>query len=345
MVIPRGGEDARGRVSGVLQRVTRLTRGFAKMRSRADSRERRVRKARREKNRAERRGGVVAFAVSHAPYASPTLPCSSSHSSPETSVSETSPATPTPWLYISSSESPADVPPWLEAPSHAESPRAPSRRWSLALAIVTRPDVACPTARSDRDTRGAECLSRQSRPLEQDAGWLAKLVSGIGTSVKPRLRSERKRLVLANPRDARRTPRHPRFPPRASSRRRGEMRVKRGVAGPRRPGATSLSSHAGTEDVVGARPRKPTQFDDQRPGWDFTSGDVGKFKLTEEQVKVRRARVCRSRAAPRWPSPDVPGSRTPRTPRLARVRFLNFSAGRAHHPRQKTRVFSLRLRV
>jgi len=182
-------------------------------------------------------------------------------------------------------------------------------------------------------------------PSNKDSGWLAKLVSGIGTSVKPRLRSERKRLGSPNPRDARRTPRHPRFPPRASSRRRGEMRVKRGVAGPRRPGATSLSSHAGTDDVVGARPRKPTQFDDQRPGWDFTSGDVGKFKLTEEQVKVRRARVCRSRAAPRWPSPDVPGSRTPRTPRLARVRFLNFSAGRAHHPRQKTRVFSLRLRV
>ena len=115
------------------------------------------------------------------------------------------------------------------------------------------------------------------------------------------------------------------------------MRVKRGVAGPRRPGATSLSSHAGTEDVVGARPRKPTQFDDQRPGWDFTSGDVGKFKLTEEQVKVRRARVCRSRAAPRWPSPDVPGSRTPRTPRLARVRFLNFSAG--HTTRDKKHAY------
>lgn len=111
------------------------------------------------------------------------------------------------------------------------------------------------------------------------------------------------------------------------------MRVKRGVVGPRRPGATSLSSHAGTEDVVGARPRKPTQFDDQRPGWDFTSGDVGKFKLTEEQVKVRRARIYRSRAAPRWPSPDVPGSRTPR---LARVRFLNFSCLMTHHPRQKT---------
>ena len=62
------------------------------------------------------------------------------------------------------------------------------------------------------------------------------------------------------------------------------MRVKRGVVGPRRPGATSLSSHLGS-DVVGPRPRKPTQFDDQRPGWDFTSGDVGKFKLTEEQVK------------------------------------------------------------
>ena len=103
------------------------------------------------------------------------------------------------------------------------------------------------------------------------------------------------------------------------------MRVKRGVAGPRRPGATSLSSHAGTEDVVGARPRKPTQFDDQRPGWDFTSGDVGKFKLTEEQVKVRRVRVSGGRVAPRRSSPsDVLGSRAARTPRSRDTDFLNF---------------------
>ena len=100
------------------------------------------------------------------------------------------------------------------------------------------------------------------------------------------------------------------------------MRVKRGVVGPRRPGATSLSSYAGT-DVVGPRLRKPTQFDDQRPGWDFTSGDVGKFKLTEEQVKVSHVRFCGSRVAPRWSSPDVSGSRATRTP-CSRLRIFEF---------------------
>ena len=108
------------------------------------------------------------------------------------------------------------------------------------------------------------------------------------------------------------------------------MRVKRGIVGPRRPGATSLSSHAGT-DVAGPRPRKPTQFDDQRPGWDFTSGDVGKFKLTEEQVKVRRVRVSGSRLASRRSSPsDVLGSRAARTPRSRGTDFLNFRKGGAH---------------
>jgi hypothetical protein len=66
------------------------------------------------------------------------------------------------------------------------------------------------------------------------------------------------------------------------------MRVKRGGVGPRPPGVTSLSSRAGTD--VGQR-RRPTQFDDQRPGWDFTCGDVGKLKLTEDQVKVSRMRI------------------------------------------------------
>ena len=58
--------------------------------------------------------------------------------------------------------------------------------------------------------------------------------------------------------------------------------MKRGGVGPRAPGVTSLSSNAGTE--VGRR--RPTFFDDQRTGWDFTSSDLGKFRLTEEQVKV-----------------------------------------------------------
>ena len=121
--------------------------------------------------------------------------------------------------------------------------------------------------------------------------------------------------------------------------------MKRGVVGPRRPGATSLSSHAGT-DVAGPRPRKPTQFDDQRPGWDFTSGDVGKFKLTEEQVKVRRVRVSGGRVAPRRSSPsDVLGSRAARTPRSRDTDFLNFRKGGAHLATSLKRDFRVSARV
>ena len=175
MVIRRGGDDERGRVSGVLQ--TRLDcRAVSRKCARAQiSRDRRACKARRERDRVEHGGRDVAFEVSRVPYASPSPPCSSSHSSSDTSVSDTSPATPTPWLYISSSESPADVPPWLEPASPAESLRAPSRRCSLAPAIVTRPDVARPTARSDRETRGAECLSR----ADFDAGCFPNVVAAL----------------------------------------------------------------------------------------------------------------------------------------------------------------------
>lgn len=72
------------------------------------------------------------------------------------------------------------------------------------------------------------------------------------------------------------------------------MRVKT-AGGPRRPGATSLPERVGV-----APRRRKVQFDDQRPGWDFTTSDIGKFKLTPEQVEVRVRRVhgaSRSRAA------------------------------------------------
>lgn len=77
-------------------------------------------------------------------------------------------------------------------------------------------------------------------------------------------------------------PRVPHDCPRADE----AMRVKRGGVGPRAPGVTSLPSNAGTE---GRHRRRPTFFDDQRTGgWDFTSTDLGKLKLTEEQITVRQ---------------------------------------------------------
>ena len=94
------------------------------------------------------------------------------------------------------------------------------------------------------------------------------------------------------------------------------MRVKK-AGGPRRPGATSLPERVGV-----APRRRKVQFDDQRPGWDFTSSDIGKFKLTPEQVEVRAPRVhdaSRTRAAPSPPVSSPLLARVPTQPFLSRL--------------------------
>ena len=61
-------------------------------------------------------------------------------------------------------------------------------------------------------------------------------------------------------------------------------------------------------------------FDDQRPGWDFTSGDIGKFRLTPEEVEVRGAARVPARRAFRLKSAEFPARRdarpVPRRPTL-----------------------------
>ena len=94
------------------------------------------------------------------------------------------------------------------------------------------------------------------------------------------------------------------------------MRVKT-AGGPRRPGATSLPERVGV-----APRRRKVQFDDQRPGWDFTTSDIGKFKLTPEQVEVRVRRVhgaSRSRAASLTPRVLPLLARVPTQPFLSRL--------------------------
>ena len=53
-------------------------------------------------------------------------------------------------------------------------------------------------------------------------------------------------------------------------------------------------------------------FDDQRPGWDFTSGDIGKFRLTPEEVEVRGAARVPARRAFRLKSAEFPARRDAR---------------------------------
>lgn len=44
-------------------------------------------------------------------------------------------------------------------------------------------------------------------------------------------------------------------------------------------------------------------FDDQRPGWDSTSRDLTKYKLTDEQIEVSAVPAARCPASP-VASPD-----------------------------------------
>ena len=53
-------------------------------------------------------------------------------------------------------------------------------------------------------------------------------------------------------------------------------------------------------------------FDDQRPGWDFSSGDIGKFRLTPEEVEVRGAARVPARRAFRLKSAEFPARRDAR---------------------------------
>ena len=151
-------------------------------------------------------------------------------------------------------------------------------------------------------------------PSNKDAGWLAKLVSGIGTSVKPRLRSERKRLVLANPRDARRTPRHPRFPPRASSRRRGdacEARRRRPQAAGshvpvlarghrcRRPEASKADAVRRPAPRVGLHQRGRGEIQAHgRTGQGTSRARLWKSPRVAPVIPIRRPRVARGANAP-----------------------------------------------
>lgn len=73
---------------------------------------------------------------------------------------------------------------------------------------------------------------------------------------------------------------------------RGAMKV------PPRPGER-MRSHP----LYRRKTKSKVVFDDQRPGWDSTSRDLTKYKLTDEQVEVSAAPAARCPASP-VASPD-----------------------------------------
>ena len=93
------------------------------------------------------------------------------------------------------------------------------------------------------------------------------------------------------------------------------MRVKT-AGGPRRPGRSSLPERVGV-----APRRRKVQFDDQRPGWDFTTSDIGKFKLTPSRSRYASgAFTARPVRAPRPSLPVLPLlARVPTQPFLSRL--------------------------
>ena len=78
--------------------------------------------------------------------------------------------------------------------------------------------------------------------------------------------------------------------------------------------------------------KPPVVFDDQRPGWDSTSRDLDKYKLTDEQVDVSAT------IHPRAANPNPPQPPSSNVFKFNRRPTHNLTTTQSKHPTQRRRV-------